>query len=112
MELLSADEKQKVVNELKADLKAELIKELTGKDLRIANDKSKPLAIVREKYRKQLYEKFGIGTWANVWDSIRKLSVYRTGNIYLRDLKPSDEEEAAVFAENLLIQMGLEEETN
>ena len=47
----------KEIELLKADLKAEIIKELTGQDLRVAQDISKPLAILWAKYKEPLYKK-------------------------------------------------------
>lgn len=88
-----------------ADLKAEIIKELSGKDLRVAQDKSKPLSEIYTKYKDQLHEKYGNVTYANVWDCVRKLAVYRAGHRYVRDLLPSEEVEAAIFAEEILIKM-------
>ena len=95
---------------LKADLKAEIIKELTGQDLRVAQDISRPLAELWAKYKEPLYKKFGTVTYAQVWDSVRKLAVFRSGHRYVRDLLPSEEVEAAEFAEMILNQMGVESE--
>jgi len=91
-----------------ADLKAQVIKELTGQDLRVAQDISKPLAVLYSKYKEPLYKKFGTVTYAQVWDCIRKLATYRAGHRYVRDLLPSEEEDAAEFAEAILMQMGVE----
>jgi hypothetical protein len=88
-----------------ADLKAEVIKELTGKDLRVAQDGPKALKSLYDKYRMPLYDKYGVGTWAQVWDSIRKLAVIKMGKRYVRDLLPSEETEATEFAESILIQL-------
>jgi len=95
---------------LKADLKAEILKELTGQDLRAAKENPKPLLELWKTYRQPLYEKFGPGTYFHVWECIRKLAVYRSGHRYIRDLLPSEEAEAADFAESLLEQMGIEKE--
>lgn len=92
---------------LKADLKAEIIKELTGQDLRAVQGTPKPLAVVYAKYKRQLQEKFGIVTWAQAWDAIRKLATIRAGHRYVRDLLPSEEADAAEFAEMILQAMGL-----
>jgi hypothetical protein len=88
-----------------ADLKAEIIKELTGRDLRVANDNSGPLKEIYKKYRDPLYKKYGVGTWAQVWDCVRKLATFRAGHRYVRDLLPSEEKEAAQFAESILTEM-------
>lgn len=93
---------------LLADLKAEVIKEITGKDLRVAQSDPKPLKELYNQYKKPLYEKYGIVTWATVWDCIRKLVVYKMGHRYVRDLLPSEEEEAAEIAE-VFINMMLDE---
>lgn len=93
---------------LKADLKAEIIKELTKQDIRVAQDITKPLAQVWNKYKKPLYEKFGVVTYHQVWECVRKLATYRAGHKYVRDLLPSEEESAAEFAEMILNQMGVE----
>ncbi|KYG28152.1 hypothetical protein [Alkalihalobacillus trypoxylicola] len=96
---------EKEIEMLKADLKAEIIKDLTGKDLRVAQDKSKPLAEVYNKYKDELHKKYGNVTWGNVWECVRKLAVYRAGHRYVRDLLPSEEVEAAKFAEQILEEM-------
>jgi len=101
----------KEIELLKADLKAEIIKELTGQDLRVAQDISKPLAILWAKYKEPLYKKFGPVTYAQVWDCVRKLATFRAGHRYVRDLLPSEEVEAAEFAESILMQMGVEAQT-
>jgi len=93
---------------LKADLKAEIIKELTGQDLRVAQDISKPLASLYVKYKEPLFKKFGPVTYGQAWDCIRKLATFRAGHRYVRDLLPSEEEDAAEFAESILTQMGVE----
>ncbi len=93
---------------LKADLKAELIKELTGQDLRIAQDISKPLANVWQEYKEPLYKKFGTVTYHQVWECVRKLATFRAGHRYVRDLLPSEECEAAEFAETILSLIGVE----
>lgn len=88
-----------------ADIKAAVIKELTGKDLRVAQDGPKPLKELYDKYREPLYKKYGVGTWAQVWECVRKLTVIRMGKRYVRDLLPSEEAEAAEIAESMLNQM-------
>ncbi|MFC0188464.1 hypothetical protein ACFFJY_09215 [Fictibacillus aquaticus] len=92
-----------------ADIKAQVIKELTGKDFRVAQDNTKALNVVYQKYRKALYDKYGVGTWAVAWDCVRKLAVFKLGKRYVRDLLPSEEDRAAEFAEALLNQL-LEDE--
>lgn len=91
-------------NLLMEDIKAAVIKELTGKDLRVAQDNTRALKELYNKYRQPLYDKYGVGTWANIWDCVRKLAVYKMGHVYVRDLLPSEEKEAAEFAEGILKQ--------
>lgn len=95
---------------LKADIKAELIKEITGQDVRVAQRADRPLAGVYQQYKKQLHEKFGVYKWAKTWDAIRLLTTFKFGHRYVRDLMPSEEVQAAKFAEALLIMMGLDKE--
>jgi hypothetical protein len=93
---------------IKADIKAQVIRELTGQDVRSVQERSKPLLDLWRKYRKPLFEKYGVGTYAQVWECIRKLATIRTGHRYVRDLLPSEEAEAAEFARKLLELMGVE----
>jgi hypothetical protein len=91
-----------------ADIKAQVIQELTGQDLRVANAATmgtKALKEVYDKYRGPLYEKYGNVTWAQAWDCARKLAVFKMGKRYVRDLLPSEEKEAAEFAESILKQL-------
>jgi hypothetical protein len=87
-----------------ADLKAEIIKDLTGKDLRTVQSVPGALKDLYQEYRQPLYDKYGVGTWANIWDCVRKLAVYKIGKTYVRDLLPSEEQEAAEFAKSILVQ--------
>lgn len=93
---------------LKADITTQIVKELTGMDLRTVQEHPKPLQELWKKYQRPLYEKFGPVTYAQVWDCIRKLATFRAGHRYVRDLLPSEEKDAAEFAESILIQMGVE----
>src|SRR5690606_1750862 len=93
---------------LKADLKAEIIKELTKQDIRVAHDMTKPVAQVWKKYNEPLYGKFGVLPYHQVWECVRKLATYRAGHKYVRDLLPSEEESAPEFAELILNHMGVE----
>jgi hypothetical protein len=93
---------------LKADIKAQVIRELTGQDVRSVQERPKPLLDLWKKYKKPLYERYGVGTYAQVWDCIRKLATFRVGHRYVRDLLPSKEVEAARFAMQLLELMGVE----
>jgi hypothetical protein len=95
---------------LKADITTQVVKELTGMDLRTVQEHPKPLHDIWKKYKKPLYEKFGPVTYAQVWDCIRKLATFRAGHRYVRDLLPSEEKDVAEFAESILIQMGVEVE--
>ncbi|WP_342409848.1 hypothetical protein [Paenibacillus sp. FSL R10-2778] len=91
---------------LKSDIKAEILRDLTKQDLRVSHSAAKsPLADLYAKYKGPLYEKFGVGVWAQVWEAIRKLATFRAGHRYIRELLPSEEVEAAEFAEGLLIQL-------
>ncbi|WP_017470643.1 hypothetical protein [Amphibacillus jilinensis] len=91
-------------NLLVADIKSQIIKELTGQDLRPQNQRNKPLSDLYDKYRGPLYEKYGVKTWADIWEHTRRLSILFTGNRYIRDLLPSEEEIATEFAESILKQ--------
>ena len=93
---------------LKADIKAQVIRELTGQDVRSVQGRPKPLFDLWKRCRKPLYERYGVGTYAQVWDCIRKLATFRAGHRYVRDLMPSEEVEAAEFARKLLKLMGVE----
>lgn len=95
---------------LKADLRAEILKEITGQDLRVSQDATKPLMQVWNAYKRPLYKKFGTVTYHQVWECVRKLATFRAGHRYVRDLLPSEEEEAAEFVESILTQMGVEPE--
>jgi hypothetical protein len=101
---MNQDERIKLI----ADIKAEVVKDLTGKDFKSVNSKYGSFDRVREKYRKPLYEKYGCYYWAQVWDNIRRLTCYMVGVRYVRDLTPSKEEMAAEIAETLC-NMALEE---
>jgi len=101
---------QEQLDLIKADLKAEIIKELTGQDLRTAQDNSRPLNGVYQRYKKELRDKYGVVKWAKTWDAIRLLTTFKAGHRYVRELLPSEEAEAAEFAEKLLVMMGLEKQ--
>jgi|GEM_PF-4757416 len=90
---------------IKAELKAEIVEELSKKDYRAANDLSKPLGQVYTEYRKALYEKYGVCQWAKVWECIRGLSIRKAGCVYVRELHPEAEEIAAKFARKLCLEM-------
>jgi hypothetical protein len=93
------------------DIKAELLHDITQKEIRAVNTKSGPLSEVREKYNKALRDKYKTYYWAQVWDNIRRLSCYMVGVRYARDLYPSIEVKAAEIAEKLCL-MALEERDN
>jgi hypothetical protein len=95
--MADTDERAKLI----ADIKAEVMKELTGKDLKSVNSTCGPFDMVRGKYQKPLYEKYGTYYYAQVWEHIRHLSCYMVGVRYVRDLNPSKEEIAAKIAEEL-----------
>jgi hypothetical protein len=95
---------EKLKEELKAEIKAEVVKELTNKDHMASNKERGPFAEIRNKYRKRLYEVFGVYHYAVVWDNVRRLSCYMAGVKYLRELTPSLEIKAAEYAEQLCIK--------
>lgn len=95
------------IEQLKADIKAEVIKELTGKDAVIPVSEKGLYNRVRNKYKDKLYQVYGVYHYAQVWDHIRRLSCYMAGVKYIRELTPSSEIVAADYAEKLCI-MALE----
>jgi hypothetical protein len=95
------------IERFKAEIKAEVIKEITGKDYKAANSKTGVFDEVRDKYKKPLRDTFGICVWSEVWDNIRRLSCRIAGVRYVRDLTPSMEFKAAEIAETLC-KMALE----
>lgn len=94
-----------IYDKLKSEIKAELIEELQQKDYRANNDLSRPLGQVYSEYRKLLYEKYGTYQWAKVWDCIRGLAIRKSGCVYVRELKPETEEQAAEYARKLCQEM-------
>jgi len=93
---------------IKADIKAEVMKELTGNDIRTPQKKDRPLSTIYLRYHKQLQEKYGVYKWYQIWNAVRLLTTFKLGHRYVRDIKPSEEVEGAKFAEQLLLMMGLE----
>lgn len=93
------------IQQLKADIKAEVLKELTNKDYKAANSTTGPYGEIREKYKKPLLDKFGTYYFDQVWQHIRKLACYYVGVRYVRDLTPSKEAVAAECAETLCKMM-------
>jgi hypothetical protein len=91
----------KELQQLKNDIKAEVLKEITGKDYKAVNSKSGVFDKVRDKYRMPLLEKYGVYHFDQVWVHIRRLSCYMAGVKYVRDLTPSKEMIAAEIAERL-----------
>ena len=89
------------LEKLKADIKAEVLKELTNKGFQTSGTKMGVYDEVRERYKKPLYEAYGVYHFDQVWQIIRRLSCYKAGVRYVRDLTPSKEIEAAKFAEML-----------
>ena len=94
---------QDEVQKLKDDLKADIIRELTGKDYKAANSTTGEFSKVRDKYMQKLHEAYGHVWYAQVWDNIRRLSCFMAGVRYIRDLCPSKELIAADIAEKLCI---------
>lgn len=101
---------QEQLDLLTADITAKVIQQLTGQDLRTAQDNSRPLNGLYQRYKKELRDKYGVVKWAKTWDSVRLLTTYKFGHRYVRELLPSEEVEAAEFAEKLLLMMGLEKQ--
>lgn len=93
------------IEKLKADVKAEILKEITGKDYQTNGSKLGVYDEVRKKYKKPLLDAYGVYHFDQVWQIIRRLSCYKAGVKYVRDLNPSKEIEAARFAELLCKQM-------
>lgn len=89
------------IEQLKADIKAEVLKELDKRDYKAANSKVGPFSEVREEYKDKLYEIYGSVWFWQVWDNIRKLSCSMAGVRYVRDLTPSLEVKAADYARTL-----------
>jgi hypothetical protein len=100
---------------LKAEIKAEVIKELTERDFHTQNTpKNDPFNAVRMKFAKckgPLNETFGNYTYARVWESIRAISAACTGTKYIRDLSPIKSEKAAEIA-NYLCEYVIEQRKN
>jgi hypothetical protein len=91
------------IDQLKADIKAEILKELTGKDSVTPTSDRGLYNKVRSKYKNKLYAVYGVYHYAQVWDHIRRLSCYMAGVKYIRELTPSSEIKAAEIAEKLCI---------
>ena len=85
---------------IKAELKSEILQELTGDDPH-TNSEGGPYNVVREKYKKLLYETFGGYHYDQVWQLIRRLTCYLSGVRYVRQIGPSVEYKAAQYAELL-----------
>lgn len=94
---------------LKADIKAEVLKELDKRDYKAANSKTGAFSEAREEYKDKLYEVYGSVWFWQVWENIRKLSCSMAGVRYVRDLTPSLEEKAATFA-RILCEMAVKRE--
>ena len=86
---------------IKADIKAEVLKEITGAGYQTSGTKMGVYDEVRNRYQKPLYETFGVYHYDQVWQLIRRLSCYMSGVKYVRDLSPSREFKAAEIAETL-----------
>lgn len=97
------------LEKLKADLKAEILKELDGRDYKAANAKTGAFSKVREEYKSKLYDTYGTVWYWQVWENIRKLSLHMAGVRYVRDLTPSLEENAASYA-RILCEMAVKKE--
>ncbi|QMV40233.1 hypothetical protein [Cohnella cholangitidis] len=69
---------------LQADITAKVIQQLTGQDLRTAQDNNRPLNGLYQRYKKELRVKFGIVKWAKTWDSVRLLTTFKFGHRYVR----------------------------
>jgi hypothetical protein len=95
------------IAKLKAEIKAEVLNEITGQPLK--SDRHGVFDEIRNKYKQPLYDVYGTYHYARVWDLIRQLSCYVAGVRYVRELGPSAEIKAAVMAERLC-QMALKRE--
>lgn len=93
---------------LKAEIKAEVLKDITGKDYKTANSKMGVFDQVRDRYKKPLYDTYGTVTYWKVWEHIRGLACLMSGVRYVRDLSPSKEMLAADIAEKLC-QMAIQQ---
>jgi hypothetical protein len=87
------------IEKLKAEIKAEILKEITGQPLK--PDRCGVFDEVRNRYKKPLFETYGTYHWDRVWSFIRQLSCYMAGVRYVRELSPSAEIKAAAVAEKL-----------
>jgi hypothetical protein len=96
------------IEKLKAELKAQIIHEITMKDLKTSNKDITIWDKTREKYKKPLREKFGGNTYYVLWESIRRTSCLICGIRYVRDMSPILEEKAAIVAAHLC-EMALED---
>lgn len=88
------------IQKLKADIKAEILQDITGKPLK--HDRNGVFDEVRDKYKDELHKAYGTYHYDQVWQCIRKLSCYMAGVNYVRELSPSLEFRAAEGAEVLL----------
>ena len=88
------------IEKLKADIKAEILKDITGKPLK--HDRNGVFDKVRDEYKEALHKAYGTYHYDQVWQAIRKLSCYMSGVNYVRELSPSSEFKAAEVAKILL----------
>lgn len=98
---------------IKAQVKAECMKELTGQDYH-TKAKYDPFGDIRNKYAKNngpLNVALGRGgTYYKAWECIRQLAVFAVGERYVRDLTPEKSVKAAEIAEffcKYLIEKGV-----
>jgi hypothetical protein len=89
------------IEKLKAELKAQIIHEITMKDLKTANKEITIWDETREKFKKPLRDKFGANMYYVLWESIRRTSCLICGIRYVRDMSPILEEKAANVAAQL-----------
>lgn len=100
--------------ELKESIKAEVTKELTGKDPHTHIEKS-PFNKVRDKWARcmgPLHKAFGNYRYARMWDCIRLMSTYAVGCDYVREFTESKAEKAGEIAEYLCKYIIEEREKN
>lgn len=94
----------KEIEMLKAEIKAEVIKDLTGQAPRTGNAAYGPLAEVRKKYAScngPLYKKLGPYKYHQAWIAINKIAKLMTGEKYVSSLTLSKEIEYAEICDFL-----------
>ena len=99
------------IEKLKAEIKADVLKELTRKDYHNPQKYGSSFNEIRGKYKDELHKTFGNITYWKVWERIRDLSKYIVDVEYQRDFSPSKCEKAAEIAE-FLCKYAIEQRLN